>query len=339
MNSRGTTSDNLQVSFTRYERQFALEVDLEAARQRKAAWHEVARMLASAIDSVADRSESESLLFAATLATGLSSQLLKRYLALFKRMKEIAVAMKVPLDEVLSPAFNPQETAARIFRRSPDEGAEVIRGLVAGDFTLARVRELQARLTLGTYDRSPQTAVRHLRTVNAGLVERAIRRSTEQLWGAGARIGRRPRVLYLGGSAGYEVVAGNGSVAAGIDVMFPDPRLNHDYVESNVGSSLLLAPFFPEFYLAFPPGADPAAAASTVEMLKWFGHDWIGVIACESEKNLVMLRKPSGGPVPDLTGKYESFKRKYRVGRGGKSSAAGKADADGAAEDEKEGGL
>lgn len=295
----------------------ALQGQLEEAKAAKAPWFETARILASGLEGAADSSRADLLRATAARDTGLSPQMLKRYLALLGRMRIIAAEMNVPLEDLLSPVFNAQETAARIYARSRDEGADIMRRLAAGDVTLARVRELQSRLAgPGAAHISSRSAVRHARTVNAGLVERAFKDSLVDLWGAGARLGRRPRLRYLGGSVGYEVVGGDGSVVAGIDVMFPDARLNRDYVEDNVGNSLLLSTFFAEFFLAFPPDADPDAVSRTVELLEWFGCGWIGLTTCDGDGRLVVARKPSGRPVPDRTGRFDALKRKYRASRG-----------------------
>jgi hypothetical protein len=315
--SRDRNNEKESPSLTDREVAGALQARLEAAKSAKAPWFETARILVAALDAARDESEGDALRAAAGRATGLSPQMLKRYVALLERMRTIAAEMGLSPDDLLSPVFNAQETAARIYARSPGEGADVMRRLAAGDITLARVRELQSRLAgPGAAHMSSRSAVRHARTVNAGLVERAFKDSLVELWGAGARLGRRPRLRYLGGSAGYEVVGGDGSVVAGIDVMFPDARLNRDYVEDNVGSSLLLSTFFAEFFLAFPPDADPDAISRTVELLEWFGCGWIGLTTCDGDGRLVVTRKPSGRPVPDRTARFDALKRKYRAARG-----------------------
>jgi hypothetical protein len=190
-----------------------LEDRLRATKAAKAPWFGMAPLLASALEDAAAPNEVEQLWAAAAKATGLSLQMLKRYVALWDRMRTISSQMGVRLEDLLSQNFNAQETAARVYGRSKEEGAEVMRRLAAGDITLARVRELQKRLARVSPDKlGSRSAIFHRRTVNADLIARAFKDSLVDLWGGGARLERRPRLRYIGGQTGYEVIGGDGSV-------------------------------------------------------------------------------------------------------------------------------
>lgn len=294
-----------------------IKVALAEARKAKRPWFEIATLMSGEIGADAEEARVAEVISAAREATGLSPQILKRHLALIARVRTIAGEMGVADADVLSPLFNAQEIAVRLYAKSRTEGADVLRRLARGELNLPRVRELQTRLGTDARLYSPRAAARHRRTMNAGIVESALKRSASTLWGAGSSVKRRPQLLFVGGWPGHEVIGPDGSVAAGIDMLFPDGELNRDYLETKLGKSLLLAPFFPAFYLAMPPDADDASAARLVDVLDWFGYGWIGVLAVAGEDSVSVTREPEGGPSPDRTLKYESLKRKYRQTKSG----------------------
>jgi hypothetical protein len=114
------------------------------------------------------------------------------------------------------------------------------------------------------------------------LAERAISEARETLWGAGATVRPRPRLRYFSGS-GLEVIGGDGSVVAGIDLMVPHPGENRDVLASRAATPLSLAPFFREFHLAFAPNAGDDAPDRAEALLEWPSYSWIGVIVVDQE--------------------------------------------------------
>jgi hypothetical protein len=292
-----------------------LKTRLSMARSAKRPWHEIATMMADEIGPEPRDDQVAAVISTAREATGLSPQILKRHLVLLARVRKAASEMGMAAEDLLSPLFNAQEIAVRLYAVSTLKGADVLRRLAKGELNLPRVRELQARLDGGGARFSPRASARHRRTVNAGVVEIALTRACPRLWGPGSTVKRRPQLLFVGGWPGYEVIGADGSVVAGIDTLFPDSELNHDYLESRLGESLLLAPFFGAFYLAMPPDADDATAARLVETLEWFGYPWVGILSVAGEDDVSVARQPEGRPDPDRTTKYESLKRKYRMSR------------------------
>ncbi|MBU4459617.1 MAG: hypothetical protein KJ579_03530 [Verrucomicrobia bacterium] len=287
---------------------------LAEAREAKKPWFEIARLMSDEIGTPAEDGKAAHVISAAREATGLSPQILKRHLVLLARVRTIAAEMGVPEKEILSPLFNAQEIAVRLHKTIPKaEAADVLLRLARGELNLPRVRELQAQLAAPFARFDPNRVIaRQRRSVNAGIVEIALMRSAPKLWGTGSTVTRRPQLLFVGGRPGYEVIGADGSVLAGIDVLFPDSEMNRDYLETNLGVSLLLAPFFSKFYLAMSPDADEDAAKRLLEVLDWFGYGWVGILAVEGEDGVSVSRAPEGEPSPDRTSKYESLKRKYR---------------------------
>jgi len=160
-------------------------------------------------------------------------------------------------------------------------------------------------------------------------VESALREGGAAIFGAPYRTLRRPKLRFIG-NAGHEVIAVDGSVLAGVDVLFPDDRLGHDALDRHLGRSLLLAPFFRKFYVAFPSSAEtddgPATwvgdssskgmfdrdmVSRTVELLDWLKYDWIGVLVAVDGKTLKEIRPSTGLPTPDMTARYEAYLRRY----------------------------
>jgi len=290
----------------------AFKQRLEVVRNENGPWFALAQAMMEEAGTSPSPEKTAATIATTREVTQLSVQLLKRYLALIYRVTAIADEMGVAPGELLSPSFNAQEIAVRLYRQSRVDGADVLKRLALGETNLPRVRQLQKRLMRDSNSSSPRTVARHRRTMNAGIVEIALKKNAAAIWGSGAVVKRRPQLLYLGGWPGEEVIGADGSVVAGIDILFPDSELNRDYLEANLNKSLLLAPFFAAFYLAMPPDADDRSAARLVELLDWFGYAWVGVISVADEDSVVLTRTPTGGPDPDRTSRYEALKRKFR---------------------------
>lgn len=290
--------------------------EIQGAKATGAAWHVLARLMIRGFDSAEDDQEVSELRSAAKDVTGLSPQILKRYVALLRRTQKIAGKAGVETETLLSPVFNAQEVAARLYDRSPEAGIEALEQLKKGEVTLAQLRTRLAGTPASAANPAEfaRSAVVRTRTLNTDLIDRALKNSAEHLWGKESELKRRPRLMYFG-KFGYEVIGDDGSVLAGVDVMFPDPRLNQDYLAGNVAPSLLLAPFFKKFYFAFAPTTDDGVVGRAEALLDWLGFGWVGIVKIQRDGSIDTVRKPVGSPVPDQTGKYEALKRKFPAGR------------------------
>jgi hypothetical protein len=297
----------------------------EIARLREtdppAPWFRIASVLASvceAADRGFDTDQEAGEIFAeASKAAGLSAQLLKRYVGVLRRTGSIADGAHLPIESLLSTMFNLQEVAVRLCERSPNEGIESLRDLASGQshYGLATFRKLLANAPAasGSAERM-RRQIQGAKALGRSVTARAITEARVSLWGAGATVRPRPRLLYFGGS-GLEVIGGDGSVVAGIDLMVPHPGENRDVLAARAATSLSLAPFFREFYLAFAPNAGDDAPARAEALLEWLGYSWIGVIVVAPEGRATVRRKAGGSPTPDLSGRYEALKRKFPGGR------------------------
>lgn len=243
-------------------------------------------------------------------AVGLGPPVLRRYLYLIARMREISRELGVAESELLSPVFNSQEVAARIYARSKDQGAKALRALASGQANLATLRETLADLTSPTD--ALRSSIAHLRKVAFEEIENALKSDATDIFGEGARFQRRPRLQFIG-NVGYEVIGSDGSMVAGVDVMFPDERLGFDFVDRNLKGSLMLAQFFPMFYIAFPSLDNQQALDRSIEVLEWLRYDWIGVLRVSQSGQLDQVRIPTRGPTPDLSNRYEAYVRKFSL--------------------------
>jgi hypothetical protein len=301
--------------------------ELAAAAEAKKPWFELTRMIEAALAAMPAKERSAARETLARSA-GIAPAVANRYVRLLSRMGDISREMKVTEDELLVRSFNSQEIAARIYSHDRVEGADVLRRLALGEIALPRLREAQARV-LASPDVSLRTAIAHTRTSSTRVVESALRNDGAQFFGEGFRTRRRPKLRFVGNTGGYEAIGADGSIAAGIDVIFPDDRLGHDVLDRNLGRSLLLAQFFRKFYLAFPSsaevdipvtrvgrssskgGSDHDMVTRTIELLDWLKYDWVGVLIAVDENTLKELRPSEGPPVPDMSGRYESYIRIY----------------------------
>jgi hypothetical protein len=256
--------------------------------------------------------EATRIIAASAKATGLSPQVLKRYVAVLRRTEVIAEREGLPLESLLSSMFNVQEVAVRLCDRSPDEGLQSLKDVVAGrGYGLSTFRRLLAQAPMAVA--SPERARREIQRAKANgrdRAEAAIEAARETMWGDGAVVRRRPRLRYFGG-VGLEVIGGNGDVVAGVELMVPHPGENREILASRAASSLALAPFFREFFLAFASAQGDDAAGRAVSLLEWLEYGWIGVIAVDSEGRAEVRRKPVGVPTPDMSGRYEALLRKF----------------------------
>jgi hypothetical protein len=75
-------------------------------------------------DAAADGDIAADMKAAAEDGTGLSGQILGRYVSLLSRIKRIAAEEGVAVESLLSPVFNAQEVAARLYDRAPGIGIE-----------------------------------------------------------------------------------------------------------------------------------------------------------------------------------------------------------------------
>ncbi len=297
----------------------------EAPEAGKQPWFELARVM----ETAANPTDGEPV-DVATLArsAGIAPVVAKRFIRLLKRMREISMEMNEQLGSLLSPSFNNQEMAARVYSRSKTLGDEVLRRLAKGRVTMSELREILNR-TETPADVSLRSKIAAARTAGARTMESALREGGASIFGTPYRTLRRPKLRFIG-NTGYEVIAVDGSISAGVDVLFPDVRLGHDALDRELGRSLLLAPFFRKFYVAFPSLAETGDGPAThvgdasskgafdrdmvsraIELLDWLKYDWIGVLVALDDKTLKQMRPSAGPPLPDMTGRYGDYIRRY----------------------------
>jgi hypothetical protein len=298
---------------------------LSDARLAGKPWYELARIMEPALGALSERSAAAA---AIGRAAGIAPAVAKRYVRLLAKMREIAREMQSSDDALFVSSFNSQEIAARIYHRDRVEGADILRRLAKGEVSLPQLREIQAAKPTAP-DASLRSKIASTRSASSKTVESALREGGTAIFGETYRTLRRPRLRFIG-NTGYEVIAVDGSVLAGVDVLFPDVRLGHDALDRHLGRSLLLAPFFRKFYVAFPSSAEiddgPATwdgnssskgmfdqdmVSRTVELLDWLKFGWIGVLVAVDGNTLKEIRPSAGMPMPDMTSRYEAYVRRY----------------------------
>ena len=288
------------------------ELEMREARSAGEPWFRIAERLGDAFDAAGDGDIVADMKAAAEDGTGLSGQILGRYVSLLSRMKRIASEEGVAVESLLSPVFNAQEVAARLYERAPGIGLESLLDLAAGSVTLAILRKRLEDAPSGAL-RTPESAraaVARAKAENTELVERALKDSAPKLWGVGARIRQRPRLAVVS-SVGYEVVGKGNSIIAGVDLLDIDVRMNDDRFSRNLFPSLLLSTFYPRFYVGCVSAPDRSAVIRALDAVEWLGLDGVGVLEIRSNGSVVELKASAGGPVPDRTAKYKELRIKY----------------------------
>jgi hypothetical protein len=280
----------------------------------EAPWHELARHLSAYAGG--DLYGLPGTRAALAAACGLSPGIVGRYISTIERILRIAREKNVEPAAVLSGGFNAVEAACRLYERSPDQGFESLLQLKAGTSSLSKVRGRLAaaepeRDDSGSYARS---LVLRQRSFEIEAVEEALSGAAQNLFGRGCTVRRRPGLRYFR-RVGMEVVAGDGSIAAGLDVIAPQLGQQRDELDAALGASALLSTFFPEFHFICSPGSGGEVAARAVEMLGWLGLQWFGVMTIDANGRVRVLRKARGRPVPDRSAQYGALKERYAVGR------------------------
>lgn len=281
--------------------------------RRTAPWHELARMLELAAGSELYSPPGTRSLVGGMC--GLSVGVVGRYIAAYRRIRQIAQDRGIPMETLLSGSFNGCEVACRLYDRSGDQGFASLVGLREGSENLASVRR---RLGEVAAPADSEAATRGKLLRQRGLeieaVETALAASAERLFGRGSEVVRRPG-LRLFRRVGFEVVARDGSVAAGLDLLTSQADRQRDELDEGFGASALLATHFPKFHYVVSPGSEPDIAARAVETVSRFGMRWFGVMRVEPDGGIEVLRPAKGRPDPDRTAQYPDLKKRYAIGR------------------------
>ncbi|WP_256807637.1 hypothetical protein [Bradyrhizobium sp. Bra64] len=297
------------------ERLHALENAILEARTSRAPWYVHAKFLISALDAADDQDEEAELLAASRRASGLSIQILKRYISVLRRTRDAAAVAALKVENLLSPVFNAQEVAIRLFERAPEQGLQSLKDLAERRVTLVTLRERLADApSIGSPGERSRLVMQQAKSLKRDLMESALSASAELIWGSGAKAQLRVRLLYFG-IKGLEVIGADGSIVAGVDLLTPDIRQNRDYLANSISRPLTIAPFFQKFYLAFAPVASEDIVGRSIDLLKWLQYDWIGVLTVDRDGRVTVAREPSGDPTPNLVNRYEALKRKFAATR------------------------
>jgi hypothetical protein len=291
----------------------SVEREMRRAMERGEAWYELVRRFDAAFDAAQDHDEQMTVQEASEAATGLSPLMWRRQRAALTKTEEIAHHAGLPLESLLSATFAHQELAVRAFDRSPDEGLKILMSSANGGVRLAEIRQLLTRLPPKdpTGSKAARAAVGDAKRDGTALIDRALKDSSAKLFGKGCAIVRRPRLRLFTTGYGYEVIAKNGTVAAGVDVADVGIRTNQDRLAQTLPSSLLLSSFYPQFFIACRSADGGGTAKRSADTLNWLGASWVGILAVRSDGSVQVVRRPKGRPVPDRTALYEVAKRAF----------------------------
>ena len=248
-------------------------------------------------------------------ATGLSWGVINRYLSVLRRVHIIAVARDIPVEELMSRGFNGMEVAVRLYDRLPDEGFESLIKLRDGAMSLEDVRAKLANSPEGNavHPAIARGDLLRRRYADIAMVERSLSRESEDLFGKGSIVRRRPGLRYFR-RTGFEVYKEGGGIICGLDLMIPDPALSRNALDVALAPAILISSYYRRFYLVFSRDDDAEFASSAVDALKVMGVRSVGVMRVLSELGIETILEPSG-PLPDRTKRYEFLRSKFLIGR------------------------
>jgi hypothetical protein len=294
---------------TPYQR---VEREMKAAHEAGEPWFALVRRFDAAFDAAYDSDEEMTVQEASEAATGLSPLMWRRFRAALTKTEDIAAEVGLPPERLLSPTFAHQELALRVYERSPSEGPNILMSSASGTVRLTEIRDLLTRLPPKdpTGSKAARAAVGSAKRDARALIHQALKDSSVKLWGKGPVLVRRPRLRFMS-TDGYEVIAQDGTIAAGVDVTDVGVRTNQDKVAQSLAPSLLVSTFFPEFHIACRSIDGSSVARRSAEILEWLDASWVGVVAVRSDGSVEVVRRPSGRPVPDRTVRYEAAKRAF----------------------------
>jgi hypothetical protein len=112
------------------------------------------------------------------------------------------------------------------------------------DLRLAKLRERLSCMPPSdpTGSETARAAIVRAKSAKKNLIDRALKDSTVQIWGAGSRMVRRPWLRFMS-STGYEVIARDGTIAAGVDIADYGVRTDRDLADV-MAAALLTSTFF-----------------------------------------------------------------------------------------------
>jgi hypothetical protein len=281
--------------------------------RRDKPWHELARMLYLLLGNELYSPPDARAEIGRTC--GLSAGVVGRYLSAYRRIVGIAREKGVPEERLLSSSFNGCEVACRLYERSPAQGLASLLALGEGSETLSTVRKRLATIEAPADSGSAARGdVLRRRGAEIKALEKALVGSAERLFGRGTSIRRRPSMRFFR-RVGFEAVARDGAVVAGLDYLAPHSDQQRDELDAGFGASALLSTYFPRFHYVTSPEAGADIAARAVETLAHFGLRWFGVMNVDPGGEIEVLRAAKGRPNPDRTAEYEALKARYAVGR------------------------
>lgn len=294
---------------------------ISAAKNGGQPWFVIAALLSGTLRETRERDHAE-LRAEAAAATRLSPGVLRRYVLLLDRLRNIAELQGLEREAFLSPVFNAAEVAVRIYDRNAEEGLTALRELKAGDVTLVQLRERLSKvpvelegpaeadekfgreMQMERNDRIGRSVVQE-RHLKVSFMHQALEADRPTRWPNTAKIRRRPRSPFFTGHQGFEVVEDDpkGSVICGIE-MFVLDRDRSDYFDGVFAANLTLATFYDRFYFVFSPGTPAGYVSHAADLLRKFGAASVGILVVSETGAVGEMVKPQTSPVPNRVESY-----------------------------------
>lgn len=300
---------------------------LRAARDGGQPWFVKAGLLQAALDRAPDDSAAARIRSVASDATKLSAGVLRRYVSLLGRLREIAEAENVEAQSITSQGFNASEIAVRIHDRNPDEGMRALLELKAGETTLIELRDRLASVPVWTpepaevVDASRRKRASALRAaavferiaVRTAFMSQAVERSA--LVPSNGRLRkRRSTPLFSSREGSVEIVTESSdrmsvTLHGGAELMGFEPETGDDVRDfaRQFPSIVLLSSFYPRFHLCFSSRTPPSFVDAAQRAIDLFGTHWIGVAFVTAGGDVEVVLAPRGLPVPDRTDRYSTL--------------------------------
>ena len=241
----------------------------------------------------------------ALLITGLSANMLSRYLSVLTRIREVSGRHSIPVERLVTPVFSATEIAVRIYEKDPVSGLSALEKLKERRTT---VTKLKAELN-EIEKRRQRDRVSRGKSIEE--CEVALGRFVKTEFGAKAALVRRPALKPFA-KVGWIVLGDDGQPFCGIDLFEPEGQM----LEAKLAPAILLAGFFKKFYVLFHGELEEGVASRVNATLDFFHARSVGALYLNPDGSIDTLRLATAILSPNRGADYGALEATFAYGRG-----------------------
>jgi hypothetical protein len=271
---------------------------LEAARQEP--WF----VLAGIVSDGSGGAALEQRKAVAIKSSGLSANMMTRYVSVLARIRDISGKHGIPIDRLLTPVFSATEIAVRIYDKDPASGLSALEKLKERRTTLVKLRdelaEIEKRRQLDKAGKGKSIEE----------CEVALREFVKSELGPKVTLVRRPALKPFS-KVGWLVLAPRGQPVWGIDLFDADGQV----WEAQLMRAIPLSSFFESFFMLFHGELEEEAFFSAKAVLDFFRAPSFGTLHLKADGSLQRGRD-AGYLVGNRRSDYSALEKMFAYGRG-----------------------